>query len=133
MHMLLALVFIGLASYAPDPKDILAELAKLEGTWQAVAVEEDGKTRKIENGAKLVIKGDRGTFTRRNGESFEGVLDIDPQTKSLDLRDKEGKLAFRCLYRLDGEMLTLAIGDDDRPKDFTSSKTVSVATYKRMK
>lgn len=132
--MLLHTLALALTIAAPGPKDVLAELAKLEGNWNAVAVDEDGKTRKIENGAKLAIKGRRCTITKRNGEKLELVLDIvDLQARALDLRDTEGRLAFRCLYRIDGDTFTLAIGDDDRPKDMTGTKTVSVAIYKRAK
>lgn len=129
--MLAALLTLALAA---DPEAVKAELAKLEGNWQAVAVEEDGRARKIENGTRLAIKDDRFTFTRRNGEKIEGALDlVDAKTMALDLRAADGKLLFRCLYHLEGDALKLAIGDEERPKDFTSTKTVSVATYKRMK
>src|SRR5689334_4466068 len=88
-----------------------AELARLAGTWKAVAVEVDGSPvpQHLYQDARLVLTGDR--FILSNplpdaSQQTEGSFRVDPTRtpKQLDLRLDDGR-TFHEVYELEGDAL----------------------------
>jgi RNA polymerase sigma factor (sigma-70 family) len=110
---------------AVEPPDASAEMKKLQGTWQVVAVESDGK----------VIPAERVPFTRLTilGNTILGEggihdwkatfrLDVSREPKAIDLQDEgyHGGL-YQAIYALDGDTLTICRSNGGaRPTELAS-------------
>jgi uncharacterized protein (TIGR03067 family) len=136
--------FLGLKSEAreatPDNKPTLkqeakdealaAELKKVQGTWQLVASETDGKKMPEHQVKKIrvTIAGDRHTVTFDGKPVAAKVkFTLDPTTTpkssedSLEQEPHNGK-KIRGIYLLEGDKLTSCVAaiDAPRPTDFTA-------------
>ena len=101
------------------------ELKKLQGTWNIVAFELDGRKMPAV-GSKIVVKGNRFT-TIAMGATYDGTLavDVTKTPKTFDLiftaGPEKGNTSFG-IYELDGDTwkICLAITGKDRPKKFAT-------------
>ena len=114
---------------AADKADVEKERAKLQGTWQLVSAETDGKPTPGDVCAKfrVMIAGEK--FSVRFGDEVlvhDVYWDIDPTTDPKSTTDTisdgpdKGK-KIRGIYRLEGDKLTTCAGplDGPRPTEFT--------------
>jgi len=118
-----------------------AEMAKLQGTWNIVALEVDG-AKMAENmlkGAKIVVEGNNFTSISM-GATYQGTMKVDVAStpKSFDLMFTEGPEkgnTSRAIYELDGDTwkICLTLGGKDRPKEFATKAGSGLAleTLKR--
>jgi uncharacterized protein (TIGR03067 family) len=104
---------------------IRKELAKLEGTWQLVSAETDGKKMPEEQArqVRVVIKGGKHTVYFGDKAVVQGVaFRIDPTQNPMHVEDtlKDGR-TIRGIYELDGDTLRscVAAAGQDRPTEFT--------------
>jgi len=120
-----------------QPDDLAEERKLLQGTWQAVRLEADGETAPPE-----VTKKVRWLFTGEDytGVSpemdFKGKYTINPakKPKEIDLLPAGGKGKMQAIYKLEGDQLTLCIGET-RPSDFVTKEGSKRTLYvlKRVK
>ena len=115
-----------IAAEAPDD-DVKKEQAKLRGTWTPVVQEANGERKE---GDKLkihewVFEDDKVTI-KEAAKSREHSFKVDPikAPKTIDLFDRQGDATGHGIYKLDGDMLTIAIAkpSSDRPTEFTTKK-----------
>lgn len=119
---------------------------KLEGLWQGVAVERNGRLDPDEQVKQFQIrfKGDKIVFNPE-GENREHSFEIDPlaQPKAMDLIPGDGpakgkRLPF-AIYRLDGDKLMICIDKEGetgkRPREFktTAGDGLGLVTLERVK
>ena len=115
------LTFAGEVSSQDLPKK---DFDKLQGTWQVVSLEREGKQEDPEGikNLKLVIKG--GTYTLQGGEeAFEGTFILDPTSKPKRMDTKGAKIPrTQGIYDLKGDGLKIcwAEGDTERPREFAT-------------
>lgn len=105
-----------------------AEIEKLQGTWNIVALEMGGekKTENALKGSKIIVKGD--TFTSLSmGAIYKGNIkvDVNAKPKRLDLIFTEGPEKGNtnfAIYELDGDTwkICLNVTGKERPKEFAS-------------
>jgi uncharacterized protein (TIGR03067 family) len=102
------------------------ELARLEGTWQLIAAETDGKKAPDEQIAKVrvVIKGARHTVYFGDKAAVKDVpflLDPTKTPKTTDDQLQGGKV-IRGIYELDGDTLRSCVAplNQDRPTELTA-------------
>jgi uncharacterized protein (TIGR03067 family) len=119
----------------------VAELAKLQGTWSVVSMEENGKQIKQEsverNGIKYVIEGDKvTTYFRGSGPKGNVQLDTGHSPKRFLFMSEDGKLPLLGgIYEVEADTLKLCIGVTPRgdsfwyPTDFVSTKEPSSHLY----
>jgi uncharacterized protein (TIGR03067 family) len=99
------------------------ELAALQGTWNLVACELDGKETSEFKKGQLIIEKDKVTY-KQNGETlFEGKVELDPTTnpKQLDQYFTSGRTDLTIYVRV-GDYL-IQCGNHDgktRPTEFVS-------------
>jgi len=124
-----AILFSGLVIAGPDP--VRMELKQLQGTWDVVSVEEDGKKLPAEmtRGWTLTVKGEAYTF-RAGVQMVEGIYKPDPASKpkALDaertIGEEKGK-TLRGIYEAAGDELKMCFsrpGEDRRPVAFTTGE-----------
>jgi uncharacterized protein (TIGR03067 family) len=107
---------------APSDKD------RLQGTWSAVSMENNGKPAPPEaiKGAKLVFTGDQ--YTLKGEESYQGTFTLDPtrKPKTIDTTFVEvegGKKGTALgIYELEGDRLKICWrhGGKERPTEFAT-------------
>src|SRR5262245_38661383 len=133
------------ALIAADAEDAKKELEKMQGTWQLVFGERDGKkfTEEEIKKTKLIIKGDTFRIPDSDvGTAQEGTFKIDASKKPKEIDSMAGKGPDKGktspgIYELDGDThkVCFAPPGKDRPKEF-SSKVGSghiLQTWKREK
>lgn len=105
------------------------EIDKLQGTWNIIALEVDGKKMPAGavTGSKIVVKGD--TFsTIAMGANYEGTLEVDAakSPRTLNMRFTEGPENGNtnlAIYELDGDTWTICINmtGKNRPTKFATA------------
>jgi uncharacterized protein (TIGR03067 family) len=122
-----------------------AEDAKteLEGTWDLVALERDGKELQPQKEMKAIITGNK--FVVKVGDKViaGGTFKLDPgkKPKAVDTTYTDGPykgMSFKGIYQLDGDMVKFCRAgspEQERPKEFkTKPDTGGLLTvYKRQK
>jgi uncharacterized protein (TIGR03067 family) len=134
-----------LAAGAPS-KDELAkkDLDAMKGSWQAVGGEEDGKPVKEEDAKqfKLVLDGDKYTFTIENMSKEEGTLKLDPgqKPKAVDVMITTGTDKGKTqlgVYDIEGDTLKLCFVPPgaERPRALAAKEgsMSSLFIFKRQK
>jgi uncharacterized protein (TIGR03067 family) len=146
--ILVAGFFTAVSIAAAD--DAHADLKRLEGTWQVIAIEAGGMKVDAARGApeKAVIKDGKATFFALGKEmpTFRGLrLDLDPKKnpKAVNLVRSE-KESLPCIYEVKDDQLMLAMplvpkdrkpgSQLPRPESFeTKDKPVMVLIARRSK
>lgn len=129
-----AVVACATAGFADDKKP-------LEGKWTVESITRDGKADDGLKGATRVHEGDKYTITPAKdskGTATEGTFTVDPVKKTIDMKPSSGNFKGKTLlgvYKLDGDTLTIAFAEGDRPKGFESKEgsKVVVAVMKKAK
>jgi uncharacterized protein (TIGR03067 family) len=126
-------------------KGAAAERKRLEGTWEAVSYERDGKKTPADDLKKVrLVIGADGKFTLQNdGKTFlAGTAAADPASKpnTIDLAFTEGPAEGKTalgIYKIDEDTLTLCRAEPgkDRPTEFTAKEGSKLAlmVYRRVK
>ena len=129
---------------AGDAKDdaVKKDMEALQGKWQIVSLERDGKSTDVAKDAVRVIKDDKYTVTPRPGVTIEGTFKIDPSAKpkTIDVTpttgDNKGKTSLG-IYEIDGDALKIcwAPSGKDRPTEFKSPEGsgLFLAVHKKAK
>jgi len=120
LKIIQALDVAGPNDQAPAPE----EGSSIEGTWEIVRAEDNGRTSRLNIGAKLIIGA--GTLTMvAADESHEEALryQLDTGGPSNHIMLMNGNRAMLGIYEVDGEMLKLCFNeksDGQRPTEFAS-------------
>jgi uncharacterized protein (TIGR03067 family) len=134
-----------LAAGAPSKDDqARKDLDEMKGTWKAVGGEEGGKpvTEEQARKFKLVVDGDRYTYTVEDGSEEQGTIKLDPgqKPKAMDVMiqsgDDKGK-SQHGIYEVEGDTLKLCFAPpgEERPKEFATKEgsMTTVLIFKRQK
>ena len=111
---------------SPKKEAIKKELARLQGTWVAISVEENGRSlrpRLVRRAhITLTIAGNKFAFRSPRGDA-DGTLKIDPTQKPkwMDTVTEDKDKIRLGIYQLQGDTLTLC-GGKERPTAFKSSR-----------
>lgn len=133
---------LGLAVVAAFAIPCLADDKKpLEGKWTIESITRDGKADDALKGATRVHEGDKYTITPpkdSKAPATEGTFTVDGEKKTIDMKPSSGNFKGKTLqgiYKLDGDTLTVAFAEKERPKDFESKAGtgVVVAVMKKAK
>jgi uncharacterized protein (TIGR03067 family) len=116
-----------------------ADKTPLEGKWVIESLTRDGKADDGLKGATRVHEGDKYTITPAKDSkapTTEGTFTIDAEKKTIDMKPTTGNFKGKTLqgiYKLDGDTLTVAFHDSERPKGFESKEgsKVVVAVMKK--
>jgi uncharacterized protein (TIGR03067 family) len=109
-----------------EPLDV--DYAKLEGTWQVVSLEVDGKEipKETIKESRLIIKGKEFTMKEKIA-TYKGTFSIDSSKspKTIDIKFTEGPEKGNTslgIYELDGDdlKLCLTVTAKERPTEFTT-------------
>lgn len=124
------IVAAGLLIAVDVPKDQTKDgLDKLQGTWTGVSMESEGVAadEAQAHGMKLVIKGNKYTFTTGGGQEEEGTLKVDAskKPKTMDVHITAGAEKGQTqlgIYEIDGDTFRLCVAGDmkDRPTELKS-------------
>ena len=129
---------------AADAKDdaVKKDMDALQGKWQLVSLDRDGKSADVPKDAVRVIKDDTYSISPRPGVTINGTFKIDPtaKPKTIDITqtsgDNKGKTSLG-IYDLDGDTLKIAWAPPgkDRPTEFKSADGSGVlyAVHKKVK
>lgn len=141
------LCFLMLSLLLPDQPDspvLTAEKAReqLAGTWGFAAAEERGKKVSVEENPKgikdlkWVFKGDKlALLADGKGDEFEYKIDPTKSPKEIDLKLSFGgrpAISALCIYKLEGDQLTLCLGDKEgkaRPTEFKTEQGSRFAIF----
>jgi uncharacterized protein (TIGR03067 family) len=128
----LALVSVGVASAQDDGKK---ELKKLQGTWQVVSAQENGKPvpDEVVQNLKLVVKGKQLTLKGVENliEKFGKItLTVDPATtpKIIDFKVESGSEKdnkYEGIYELKGgewKICSATVSGGNRPGEFEAKE-----------
>jgi uncharacterized protein (TIGR03067 family) len=139
-----AIFAIGLLLAADQPAHdaVQAELKKLQGEWQPVSFERDGKklpTADFDD-ERVIIKGDQLTVTKRGKVMQRATLTVDPTAnpktfvKTVTDGINKGK-KYHAIYELEADTWRECkiITDKDLPKEFTSRNGASLEVSKRVR
>lgn len=126
LHAILLPMTLLLLALAPAPADEQADLKKLEGTWKAVKIVNDGQEGDVEQlgDQRLMIQGHQYTLKQADG-SAEGELKLDPDQKPAHMdasyTTKDGDSGtVECIYKIEGGRLTICWGEGERPSTFAA-------------
>lgn len=123
------------ASSAGADEVMTKELKQLQGTWQAVRIEVEGKqSEEAAKQTRVVIEGTRLTWQVKDG-SYPYALMVNPKTdpKTLEWKgtrkvlDLEREETYLAIYSLNGDELKLCTYLSpkvfkERPKEFKTAK-----------
>jgi uncharacterized protein (TIGR03067 family) len=137
--LLLAVSALGLAPLPkPKPDRVKEELKRLQGRWEHVSFHRDGERVEVKPGSAEVIRGGRLTVLSDGEVNARWAVVVDPskRPKTMDLSAGKGR-GILCVYRLEGDTLTVAYGDQgtvkERPADLAPRKGALVQVFKRKK
>jgi len=127
LAILFCVVLLGADS---PPDDAKKEPDKLQGTWKAVAIEENGKAvpADVLNQFRLIVTGDKWRMRTRVKDEFKDVdykarFDAKKEPHALDLTTSNFTAKpdiVQGIYRLEGDVLKLRLSPPgkDRPAGF---------------
>ncbi len=133
-----ALILLAVPVRAEDDPKKAAEA--FQGEWKFISFSKSGEEDSKEElaKAKLVVSGDKMTFTRR-GKDDPVTFTLDPKATpaTIDLKAKEGgkEIMVKGIYKLEKDTLTICFGLDasERPKDFKPAKGNGLLILERVK
>jgi uncharacterized protein (TIGR03067 family) len=140
--LLIATAGVFLAADAPQDAAVRKELEQLQGTWQMVSHEVDGKPDEALRGAVRVVEGDKFTIKMGDKTLRAGTMKLDPTKKPMwiDITFAEGPekgKVRRGIYVLEGDTQKICYGDLDkeRPTEFVSKPGTGhrLVVFKRVK
>src|SRR6266511_2312577 len=110
--------------------EVKKELERFQGTWNLVGREYNGKAAaeddvKVMEG-KLVITGDKVTYTSRGSDAREVTFKIDPTAKPRAIEWTVTKGPAKgdkvlAIYKIEGDRMTVCAGTSEkRPKEFAT-------------
>jgi len=128
--LLLAVGFLIAAAASAQEK---TDKDKLQGTWQSVSAEQNGKEQDDAKEYKMIFEGDTFSVKRGDQVAFKGTFKLDPskKPKTFDLTFTEGPDDLKGktspgIYELDGDNFKFCApepGTTDRPKEFKTAGT----------
>lgn len=135
-----ALELLGCSALADDAKD---DLKALEGSWDLIYFERNGKEVKLQNDTKAINTGNKFVIKRGDQVIAAGTMKLDPSKKpkasetSYTEGPDKGKM-FKGIYQIEGDTVKFCRAgspDDDRPTEFKTKPDSGqfVAIYKRTK
>jgi uncharacterized protein (TIGR03067 family) len=136
---LLLILPLGLLTSPQD--DTAKDLAKLQGTWNRVSAEVNGKKVAAEElkGVTLTVKGD-GYTLKQGDQTRTGTVKIDAtkKPKQIDIISAEGPNKGKSLlgiYEVDGDTLRYCIAQPGktRPTEFAGKEGQSLFVNQRAK
>ncbi|MBX9582469.1 MAG: TIGR03067 domain-containing protein [Gemmataceae bacterium] len=138
-----AALALGLTA-AADDKPAKDDLARFTGTWTGVSVNQDGKDlpKPTAEAYRLVVDGEKYTFTGEGGEVVEGTHKLDPakKPKQIDAVRTKGPdkgEPMKGVYELDEDafVVCFAAPGKDRPAELkpTGGPGLRVMAFKREK
>jgi uncharacterized protein (TIGR03067 family) len=119
---LINLTLIGTTDAAEDSRK--GDLAKLQGTWQIISMEAEGKKLPKDeySGVKWVFDGNKIIAVRKGERKEQGTFTLDEakRPKQIDTTAKDDGDVLHGIYQLDGDDLKLCLSKkkEDRPKEF---------------
>jgi uncharacterized protein (TIGR03067 family) len=130
-----------LAADKATEKPAPAENQELQGTWQIISGEANGKPapEAAIKDIKWIIKDKTVTIQTADGPAVKLTLKLDPaqKIKAIDLTNSERKETIRGIYDLKKETLRLCLGapGEDRPRAFATRDNLKVVLFvlKRIK
>jgi uncharacterized protein (TIGR03067 family) len=140
LFVILGIAFL-LAADKPPLDAVQKELKMLEGDWQPVTIERDGKKLPSANfqNERMTIKGDQLTVTKGGKVMQRAVLTVNPEAKpkTFEKNVTEGVnkgQKYQGIYEWDGDTFRKcrAGADHERPKEFSTSHGVAVLVWKRV-
>jgi uncharacterized protein (TIGR03067 family) len=139
--MMRATMAVGVAVMAAGFTVAADDKRPLEGKWTIESVTKDGKADDGMRGATREHAGDKYTITpakESKAPATEGSFSVDTDKQTIDLKPSSGNFKGKTLqgiYKLDGDTLTVAFSEKERPKDFESKEEsgVVVAVMKKVK
>jgi len=138
------IVLAGMVLTANGAQDagVKKELDQLQGTWQMVSHEVDGKPDDALKGAMRVVEGDKFTIKKGDKVLRAATIKLDPTKKPkwIDITFTEGLEKGKTrlgIYVLEGDTQKICYGDLDkeRPTEFVSKTGTGhrLVVFKRIK
>jgi uncharacterized protein (TIGR03067 family) len=128
MHFIFILIAAGVAAADQPADDTVADEKLIQGRWEYVSVQFDGKPFPLEKGDHIVISG-RNWSIHRNKMVIKSKHALDPSKtpKRLDfVVDRDGtRFLLHEIYKVEGNRLTLCEpphADAPRPTTFSAKK-----------
>jgi uncharacterized protein (TIGR03067 family) len=114
---------------------------ELEGTWDLVAIEADGKELKLPKDGRMITTGNKFVLKAGDKTIIAGTFKLDPKKKpkAIDVTYTEGPdkgKSFKGIYEVDGDTVRFCRPlepDGERPTEFKTKPGTGAATYKRAK
>jgi uncharacterized protein (TIGR03067 family) len=145
--LFLPLTGLLLAGGTPEKDAVKADLAKLQGEWEMISLEQAGldAPEGTVKAYRRKIEGNKYTVTIKKGEetiTLKGSFTLDPtkKPKTIDVEyvDEGGKkYTLHGIYELKDDTQKLCVGpsDEKRPTEFTSEEGSkrNVIVWKRIK
>jgi uncharacterized protein (TIGR03067 family) len=138
-----AVLFLALVGCNATADDAKEEFKALEGTWELIFFERDGKEVKLQDDTKTINTGDKFVVKRGEETIAAGTMKLDPskKPKASETTYTEGLdrgETFKGIYQIDGDTMKFCRAgspDDARPTEFQTKPESGqfVAVYKRTK
>lgn len=130
------------AKVKPKDDPTKKDLEKVQGVWQLVVLEVNGKSQEDDfiQKTKVTFKGEMTSHPDRDGNTVEATFKFDASKKptTIDFTPSAGGDAGKVhagLYKLDGDTLILSLSKpgDDRPTELKKDGSYIYAELKRDK
>ena len=135
-----AAALAGLLLGVPAPKEedpVKAEMKALEGTWQVIDLQENGRPVGEKDLVLVIVDGKLEVLSGGQlSKAYTITIDPAKKPKTIDLTSTKDKdRQARGIYKLEGDQLTICLeeGTDKRPADFKSGEKRSLVSVKRVK